>query len=68
MGEGWVSNEEIRKQQSEIAEGDIPVCSFCREKPDHIGKIVAGPNNIFICRRCIEDACEALKDTGFQLD
>ncbi len=68
MGDGIISSEEIRRRQATVAGKDIPVCSFCQEKPDHIGKLVAGPNNIFLCRNCIKNACDALRDAGFPLD
>lgn len=68
MSGTWISSEEIRDQQSTVKAGDIPVCSLCQEKPDHIGKIVACRDNIFLCRNCIKSACEVLRDTGFPLD
>lgn len=67
MGDDFIHSDEIRHQQSTVKAKDIPVCSLCQEKPDHIGKIVAAPNSIFLCRRCIQDASDALKDTGFPL-
>lgn len=60
-----MSSEEIQSQQSKTEAEDIPLCSLCKEKPDDIGKIVAGRDGIFPCRDCIMNACEVLKDTGF---
>jgi len=50
MSGTWVSSEEIQYWQSTIKSEDIPVCSLCKEKPDPIGKIVAGRDTIFLCR------------------
>ncbi len=36
-------------------------CSFCNRTEDKVGRLVAGPNNIFICGECIE-VCESLLD------
>jgi len=30
------------------------VCSFCGKAQDQVGKLVAGPNNVYICDECIE--------------
>ena len=68
MGNDIVSIEEIKRRQSEATSADIPICSMCQEKPDHVGKIVAGRGNIFLCRDCIKSACDVLRDTGFPLD
>ncbi|CAN0473993.1 unnamed protein product, partial [Discosporangium mesarthrocarpum] len=58
----------ISSQQAAAKAEDIPTCSLCLEKPDHIGKIVAGRDDIFFCRNCIKNACNVLRDTGFPLD
>ena len=31
-------------------------CSFCGRYKDEVGKMIAGPNGIFICEDCI-DVC-----------
>jgi len=34
-------------------------CSFCRKSSDTMRRLIAGPNNIFICDECIE-VCNAI--------
>ena len=31
-----------------------PRCSFCGKTQDEVGRLIAGPNNIFICTDCIQ--------------
>ncbi|MCB1669670.1 MAG: hypothetical protein H7A04_17895 [Pseudomonadales bacterium] len=65
MKEGWVL---YLPGQKILEEKDIPKCSLCREKPDHIGKIIAGRDGIFLCRDCKKLANEILRDSGFPVD
>ncbi len=65
MADRIVRSEEIQRRQLQTEAKDIPLCSLCKERPDHIGKIVAGRDGIFLCRDCIVNACEVLHDTGF---
>lgn len=66
-GPGWVMLTGAQIQGDRENPGVIPDCSFCKEKPSNIGEMVAGPN-LFICRNCVIDACEALKDSGYPVD
>ena len=34
-------------------------CSFCGRYKDEVGKLIAGPNGIFICEDCI-DICNKI--------
>ena len=43
-------------------------CSFCGKPQDQVGKLVAGPNGVFICDECIEACREMLAESGFTLD
>ncbi|MGB9112012.1 MAG: ClpX C4-type zinc finger protein [Acidimicrobiales bacterium] len=38
---------------------DSVKCSFCGKSQDQVKKIVAGPNDVFICNECI-DLCVLL--------
>jgi ClpX C4-type zinc finger len=35
------------------AEAEKLTCSFCGKSRDEVGKLVSGPNNIFICDECV---------------
>ena len=61
---GWVLATCTQVQGSNKNPEAIPNCSFCNEKPPNLGEVVAGPN-LFICRKCVKQACEALKDSGY---
>ena len=43
-------------------------CSFCGKPQDQVGKLVAGPNGVFICDECIEACREMLAESGFTFD
>jgi|GEM_PF-5708937 len=64
---GWVLATGTQIQGTGKNLGAIPNCSFCNEKPANRGEVVAGPN-LFIGRKCVTHACEALKDSGFPVD
>ncbi len=40
-------------------------CSFCGKPQEQVGKLVAGPNGVFICDECIEACREMLAENGF---
>ena len=40
-------------------------CSFCGKSQDQVGKLVAGPNGVFICDECIEACREMLAESGY---
>ena len=33
---------------------EIPVCSFCGKTRDQVGRLIAGPNDTYICDGCVE--------------
>lgn len=37
-------------------------CSFCKFKQSQVGKLVAGPDKLFICSNCIELASSIVED------
>ena len=39
-------------------------CSFCNKNQDQVRKLIAGPNNVFICDECIE-ICSEIIDEEF---
>ena len=40
-------------------------CSFCGKPQEQVGKLVAGPNGVFICDECIDACREMLAESGF---
>ncbi len=40
-------------------------CSFCGKPQEQIGKLVAGPNGVFICDECVEACREMLAESGY---
>lgn len=49
------------KKISELPEGTI-CCSFCGKEQDKVKKMVAGPNNVFICDDCIDICSEIMEE------
>ncbi|MGN1094228.1 MAG: ATP-dependent Clp protease ATP-binding subunit ClpX [Candidatus Neoclostridium sp.] len=37
-------------------------CSFCNRPESLVRRMIAGPNNLFICDECIKNCCEMIKD------
>jgi len=52
----------------EMSESKIQQCSFCDKSKDEVqesnGKLIAGPNDVFICNECVKLCCEILVDSG----
>ncbi|GAB4444472.1 MAG: ATP-dependent protease ATP-binding subunit ClpX [Anaerolineae bacterium] len=36
---------------------DIQLCSFCKRSQDEVNRLIAGPDNVFICDECV-DLCQ----------
>jgi len=36
---------------------DVQVCSFCKRSQDEVNRLIAGPDNVFICDECV-DLCQ----------
>ena len=51
----------INMENNESASSKI-VCSFCNLDSDSVSMLIAGPNNINICDRCIEVCVTILND------
>ncbi len=39
-------------------------CSFCGKKANQVNKMVAGPNNVYICDRCIETCANIINENN----
>lgn len=52
-------NDAVTKTASEENSRHPVNCSFCGKRQDQVKKVVAGPNNVFICNECI-DLCSLL--------
>ena len=37
-------------------------CSFCNKNQDQVRKLIAGPNNVYICDECIEICSEIVEE------
>ena len=37
-------------------------CSFCNKTEDHVRKLIAGPNGVYICDECIEICSEIVEE------
>ncbi len=46
---------------------DIVKCSFCGKTQSQVRKLIAGPNNTFICDECVE-VCAEIIDEELELD
>ena len=40
-------------------------CSFCGKPQDMVRKLIAGPNNVFICNECTELCSEIVAEDAF---
>jgi ATP-dependent Clp protease ATP-binding subunit ClpX len=36
------------------ARKEAPRCSFCRRDPEETGRLLAGPDGVYICEACVE--------------
>lgn len=43
-------------------------CSFCGKSETEVGKIVAGPNNLYICNECVDTCNDIFKTAPTYLD
>jgi ATP-dependent Clp protease ATP-binding subunit ClpX len=41
-----------------------PICSFCNRPPELTGKLLAGPNEVLICRDCVTLCGDLFKQSG----
>ena len=46
---------------SDIMDIEKTYCSFCGKSGEDVNRIIAGPNNVFICNECI-DLCKEILD------
>ena len=40
---------------------DIQVCSFCKRTQEEVNRLIAGPDQVFICDECV-DLCRDILD------
>ncbi len=43
------------------ARREAPRCSFCRRDPDETGRLLAGPDGVYICEDCVEASYHLLR-------
>ncbi|MER3467908.1 MAG: ATP-dependent Clp protease ATP-binding subunit ClpX, partial [Thermoflexus sp.] len=41
--------------------GEAPRCSFCRRDPAETGRLLAGPDGVYICEECVELSYQMLR-------
>ncbi len=46
------------------ARREAPRCSFCRRDPGETGRLLAGPDGVYICEDCIESSYRLLRGEG----
>lgn len=56
IGEFFKEEEEERERQKNA------YCSFCGRTKKKVKKLIAGPNGMFICDRCVKECSELLKE------
>jgi ATP-dependent Clp protease ATP-binding subunit ClpX len=44
------------------SQGNIQYCSFCRRTQDEVNRLIAGPDEVFICDECVELCKEILAE------
>ena len=50
--------------KSSTSERDDPKCSFCGRPRDEAGRLVAGPNRVYICPDCVALCGEVIEEEG----
>ena len=43
---------------------DTPRCSFCRRDSEQVGRLIAGPDGVYICDECVDLCNEILEEEG----
>ena len=43
---------------------DVPYCSFCHRDSEQVGRLIAGPDGVYICDECVELCNEILEEEG----
>ncbi len=46
----------------------IPRCSFCQRTQDEVTRLIAGPDDVYICDECVELCVEILAEEGVRND
>lgn len=47
----------------------MPRCAFCKKTQDNVGKLIAGPDGVFICNECVEVCYDIIfGDEDFDVD
>lgn len=47
---------------AKISDNKPKCCSFCGKTQDMVGKLIAGPNDIFICDECVEVCTDIIRE------
>jgi ATP-dependent Clp protease ATP-binding subunit ClpX len=43
---------------------EVQTCSFCKRTQDEVNRLIAGPDNVFICDECVDLCQEILQEEG----
>ena len=46
---------------------DIQLCSFCKRSQEEVNRLIAGPDNVFICDECV-DLCQDILQEDAKTD
>jgi len=47
---------------------DIQTCSFCKRSQDEVNRLIAGPDNVFICDECVDLCQDILQEDASTAD
>ncbi|MDF2950909.1 MAG: ATP-dependent Clp protease, ATP-binding subunit ClpX [Anaerocolumna sp.] len=63
MREIFVGRKEVKPNMANRTEERKQLrCSFCNKNQDQVRKLIAGPNNVYICDECIEICAEIVEE------
>ena len=45
-----------------VEDKKVPRCSFCNKTQAQVGKMIAGPNGVYICDQCVDVCVEIIEE------
>lgn len=64
--EEWTKERAKEQSVSEKDTDKAYKCSFCNKPYDEVGRLIAGPNGVFICNECVGLCNEIIKREGLR--
>jgi len=59
--EAWCNRTREHESVETETEGQTYHCSFCGKERSEIRRMIAGPNNVYICNECVALCTEVIK-------